>query len=772
MLKPIYENIPWELKDFPQWVNWKSITRKEGDKPTKPPYQPNGKLAESNNPLTWSPFSVVEEAAPRYDGIGFVLSKDDPFVGLDFDHCRCPAFDSLDSEISGGLNMVLPVVADYVRKLSSYTEVSPSGKGIRILLKGKLPVDGKKKGDFEAYQALHYLTMTGHVLDGFPLTIEPRQKEVDAFFQDVFGGTEKSPEQEKKALTDTSTGDWKERLERAFKSKNGAEIQRLYSGDHSAHPSQSEADLSLCSHFAFWFDGDAIAIDAAFRESVLFRDKWDAKHHGDGTTYGEATIKKAIAGCASFYGDHQSPENKKENLPSLSQPEVWPALSGDAFPGWIGDFVKMACEHSEADPAAVLVTLLGRFAAEVGAGPYVNIGDARHRARTNAAIVGSSSKSRKGTSKQSVDRLFNEIPSAARCTPGPLSSGEGLIYAVRDEVIEFNKKKQEYVTVDPGVIDKRLFVLDEEFAAALNCTKREGNTLSAIIRGFFDDGNAEPLTKSFRIKATGAHVVIVTHITEMELISLLSQIQMSNGFGNRFLWILSRRQKLMALPSPMPDSEVDQIRKIVIERIESARDLKAVGMSDDAKKLWIESYPGLTMAFEGVTGSVVNRIEAHAIRLALIYALCAGHSKIEVDDLKAALALVEYSRRSAVRIFGSAVGDKKKIKIIDALRSSDNHEMTISEISNNVFKRNINSDDLHKLLSELESSKLIVLEKSPTGGAPKTIVKFQRPYETNEINEKSSSSTPLNSLNSLIRTSETEIITFTEDDFLNLEPPL
>src|SRR5208283_3074293 len=266
MLKPIYENIPWELKDFPQWVNWKSITRKEGDKPTKPPYQPNGKLAESNNPLTWSPFSVVEEAAPRYDGIGFVLSKDDPFVGLDFDHCRCPAFDSLDSEISGGLNMVLPVVADYVRKLSSYTEVSPSGKGIRILLKGKLPVDGKKKGDFEAYQALHYLTMTGHVLDGFPLTIEPRQKEVDAFFQDVFGGTEKSPEQEKKALTDTSTGDWKERLERAFKSKNGAEIQRLYSGDHSAHPSQSEADLSLCSHFAFWFDGDAIAIDAAFRE--------------------------------------------------------------------------------------------------------------------------------------------------------------------------------------------------------------------------------------------------------------------------------------------------------------------------------------------------------------------------------------------------------------------------------------------------------------------------------------------------------------------------
>jgi len=770
MLKPIFENIPDEIKSLPQFVNWKREKR-EG-KLTKTPRKPSGDYAKSNDPLTWSTFEVCKNSAKEFDGIGFVLSKNDPYIGLDFDHCRCPAFDDYDPEISGGLNMVLPNVADHIRKLNSYTEVSPSGKGIRILLKGKLSVDGKKKGDFEAYQALHYLTMTGHVLDGFPLTIEPRQKEVDAFFQDVFGGTEKSLEWEKKARTDTSTGDWKERLERAFKSKNGAEIHRLYSGDHSAHPSQSEADLSLCSHFAFWFDGDAIAIDAAFRESGLFRDKWDATHHGDGTTYGEFTIKKAIAGCTSFHGDHQSQENKKANLPSLSQPEVWPALSDDAFPGWIGDFVKMACEHSEADPAAVLVTLLGRFAAEVGSGPYVNIGDARHRARTNFALAGSSSKSRKGTSKQPVNRVFNEIPSAARCTPGPLSSGEGLIYAVRDEVIEFDKKKQEYVTVDPGVTDKRLFVLDEEFAAALNCTKREGNTLSAIIRGFFDDGNAEPLTKSFRIKATGAHVVIVTHITEMELISLLNQVQMSNGFGNRFLWILSRRQKLMALPSPMPDSEVDQIRKIVIERIESARDLKAVGMSDDAKKLWIESYPGLTMDFEGVTGSVVNRIEAHAIRLALIYALCAGHSQIEVDNLKAALALVEYSRRSAFRIFGSAVGDKKKIKIIDALRSADNHEMTISEISNNVFKRNMNSDELHKLLSEMESSKLIVLKKSPTGGAPKTIVKFQKSYEINEINEKSPSSTPLNSLNSLIRTSETEILTFTEDDFSNLELPL
>lgn len=443
----------------------------------------------------------------------------------------------------------------------------------------------------------------------------------------------------------------------------------------------------------------------------------------------------------------------------------WPVLPDSAMPGWIGDFVRHACEHSEADPAAVLVTLLCRFAAEIGSGPYVNVGDAKHRARTNAVIVGASSKARKGTSAKPVERLFSEIPSGARCTPGPLSSGEGLIYAVRDETQEYDKKTQEYIVADPGVADKRLFVLDEEFAAALNCTRREGNTLSAIIRGFYDDGNAEPLTKSVRIKATGAHVVIVTHIVELELTSLLNQVQMSNGFGNRFLWILSRRQKLMALPSPMSDILVARIRDTVKQRLASASSLQTVRMSNDAAGLWIDSYPRLTMDYEGVAGSIVNRTEAHAVRLALIYSLCAGHSEIEVDDLSAALALVEYSRTSAFKIFGSATGDKKKAKILDALKTAGSKGMTVTEISAEVFSKNMESKELHKLLTEMDSSKLIATETIPTGGAPKTVVKLASVLRSNEINELTPGSLQLNSFNSLIRTSQDEILSFTEADF-------
>lgn len=226
ILSPIFPNIPDELKQYSQWVNWQLVTRKEEGKPTKPPYKPNGQLAKTNNSLTWSTFPMVESAAPQHDGIGFVLTKNDPFIGLDFDNCRCPAFDS-DPEISGGLNLVLPHVAEYVRKLNSYTEVSPSGKGIRIILKGTLPLEGNHKGPIEAYHSDRYVTMTGHIVDGFPRTIEPRQVEVDAFYNTVFAANEKPSESERSARTDAPPLiNWKPLLVKALQSQNGQEIKK------------------------------------------------------------------------------------------------------------------------------------------------------------------------------------------------------------------------------------------------------------------------------------------------------------------------------------------------------------------------------------------------------------------------------------------------------------------------------------------------------------------------------------------------------------------
>lgn len=177
----------------------------------------------------------------------------------------------------------------------------------------------------------------------------------------------------------------------------------------------------------------------------------------------------------------------------------------------------------------------------------------------------------------------------ARFSPGPLSSGEGLIYAIRDKEESWkvdNKTGQgEWVTTDPGIDDKRLFILDEEFASALSCTKREGNTLSTIIRGGWDSGDIDPLAKTTKIKATGAHIGICTHITLAELNKKLNDVEAFNGFANRFLWCCAKRGKLVPFPVPMDEKDLWPIQLELIEIIKRFKAPFEMRISDDTKEL-------------------------------------------------------------------------------------------------------------------------------------------------------------------------------------------
>jgi hypothetical protein len=340
--------------------------------------------------------------------------------------------------------------------------------------------------------------------------------------------------------------------------------------------------------------------------------------------------------------------------PELSK---WPVLSAEAMPGIVGEFIELATKDSEADPAAVLATFLARFGAEVrgqerNRGPVHYVGETRHFPRLFCAIVGASSKSRKGTSASPVKRLFQfeeaehglYIP--ATCSRGPLSTGEGLAFAVRDEGKEWQVDKRtktgEWLTTDPGVTDKRLFVLDEELAAALACTKREGNTLSVAIRSFWDDGSYSPMTKKERTKCTDAHVNIVTHITLAELKHMLDETNSLNGFANRFLWVCSRRSKLVARPKRLEKHALAYIQRELLALMRNAQAVGVMRMEQDALALWDEVYPELSADNPGLRGCVINRGEAQAIRLAMIYALLDGKEHIGADHLRAALAFWAY----------------------------------------------------------------------------------------------------------------------------------
>ena len=407
----------------------------------------------------------------------------------------------------------------------------------------------------------------------------------------------------------------------------------------------------------------------------------------------------------------QKPRESLEGSGWITAEKQWPVLSEKALYGLAGDFVRLACENSEADPAAVLMTFLTRFGIECGPGPHVEVGDGIHQARLFCVIAGNTAKARKGTSAQPVDKLFGaenlsscdngRIWTPALTSPGPLSSGEGLIYPVRDEVS-----------------NKRLFVLDPEFGAALQCNKRQGNTLSPLLRCLWDSGTVEPLTKNARIRTSNAHIGVVTHITIEELSALLPKRDIFSGLANRFLWILARRPKLVPLPQPMEEMKLQRISNEVFQLLTKAQKIQDVGFSREAEDLWLGTYNDLSKEVPGLLGAAINRSESQVRRISLIYALLDGASEVRVEHLEAALAVWAYAESSARYIFGEPVHDTTSGRIVKVLKKGNK---SLSELYK-IFSNNISKEELHAVIQELEESgKIESMQEEIRIGRPKTV---------------------------------------------------
>ena len=245
-------------------------------------------------------------------------------------------------------------------------------------------------------------------------------------------------------------------------------------------------------------------------------------------------------------------------LAAEPEPEAgqqWPEpLAAEALHGLAGEIVRTIEPYSEADPAALLVQVLIGFESVVGRAPYFAVEADEHRANLFAVIVGATSTSRKGTSWSHVRRLLAAADEgwATNCITGGLSSGEGLIWAVRNPIEKKERIREkgrvagyETVLVDEGVSDKRLLVFESEFSRVLRVCARPTNTLSATTRQAWDTGDLRTLTKTSPAVATGAHISIIAHVTSEELRRELDETDMGNGFGNRFLFVCATRSKLL-----------------------------------------------------------------------------------------------------------------------------------------------------------------------------------------------------------------------------------
>ena len=239
-----------------------------------------------------------------------------------------------------------------------------------------------------------------------------------------------------------------------------------------------------------------------------------------GIERGAEALDKLIISRATPHIPHSAPAVEKRE-----ERNVWPEpLSEVAYCGLAGEIVREIEPHTEADSAAILLQVLVAFGALVGRGPHIQIEGDEHHSNLFALLVGETSKARKGTSWSRVREVFSKVEAWPVVVDG-LSSGEGLKYNVRDRVTKMERDKQGFVSeieVDPGIQDKRLMVVESEFAQVLRQAARAGNTLSVTIRCAWDSGTLRTLTKNDPVTATGAHVCIIGHITADELRSDLT----------------------------------------------------------------------------------------------------------------------------------------------------------------------------------------------------------------------------------------------------------
>jgi hypothetical protein len=314
---PILDNIPAELRAKPQWVTWRYEGRSEGEDETKIPYnartgfrarthdQP-GKTYRGCAVDTWSCFDAAALAYQRgytkskageigaYTGVGFIFTEGDEFAGLDLDHCA--------NATTGGIEAW---AMDYICLLDSYSEFSPSGTGVKIIVRACKPGPNcrtSRFSGFEFYDQKRLFTITGRRVPGTPATVNARQAEYAQAWSQIFPPTKAPERTEPLRSVGVAPSDDLDLLERIRRSANAEDFLSLYEyGNTSDYAGDdSAADLALCCRLAFWTQKDPARIDTLFRQSALYREKWERRDYRD------RTIRKAIELTRDVYDPEHS----------------------------------------------------------------------------------------------------------------------------------------------------------------------------------------------------------------------------------------------------------------------------------------------------------------------------------------------------------------------------------------------------------------------------------------------------------------------------------
>jgi hypothetical protein len=377
----------------------------------------------------------------------------------------------------------------------------------------------------------------------------------------------------------------------------------------------------------------------------------------------------------------------------------WPEIDPAAYHGLAGDVVRALDPTTEADPNACLFTFLAWAGCYLGNDAYLLGGNTEHPGRIWPVLVGQSASGAKGTAVAAVGQLARAVDPAfyTKNRASGLSTSEGLIRRVRDQRGDDPEDKN----FDEGVSDKRLFLVEPEFASVLTRSRREGNSLSSTIRDAYDGIPLETITSGNPLYASGHHITILGAITPGELVERLSSTDITNGFANRFMVVCSRRSKLLP-DGGQPEPHVIAALARRFHDVAASKPRGAMRRTEAASELWAAEYVerhSRTMP-DGPLASLAARWHAASARLSVVYAQLDGSPVVDVEHVRASLAAWDYVEASARHVFGSEDADPELGRLVEFVDGAD-LGVTRKMISVELFQRRKTKRELDALCDKL-----------------------------------------------------------------------
>ncbi|GAA4671836.1 hypothetical protein GCM10023347_27280 [Streptomyces chumphonensis] len=404
--------------------------------------------------------------------------------------------------------------------------------------------------------------------------------------------------------------------------------------------------------------------------------------------------------------------------PGIRRPQrLGPTPHPDVFTGWLGETVRELDPTTEADPVAVLVNLLSAAGAAIGRRPHVMVGNDRHPCLIWALTIGPTSTGRKGSATSTARRVLAEaLPEffGPEHTPRGLNSGEGLIEYVKDDDSD---------NPAPASIDKRLWVLESEYAVTMSRGRREGSSLPGVLRQAWDGDSLGSMVRD-SLKATDPHIAILGHITPEEFRAKMQDSEMAGGTYNRFLPIFCHRNLVLPGSRGASPELVANLAAGWRTVLNDAARVEHVKFSPDAWALYCdEVYPALSDdSAGGVIAQFTARSAPYVQRVAMVYALCDHTDTITEAHMRAAWQLLNYARASAVHLLGNVTGDPKVNKLADAVRAAGPDGLSADQVRR-LFK-NSSRADRDRLTAELLDQPGYVRTQRPTRGRPTTVISY------------------------------------------------